>query len=131
ILQQAILLIDELGLEQFTFRKLAERIESTEASVYRYFENKHLLFVYLLNWYWEWMRFRVDYNTHNLASPVERLRMAITMIVDTAKRNTDVAFVDEDVLHRIVVTEGTKAYHHKMVDEENRIGFFLSYKNLC
>ena len=33
ILQQAILLIDELGLEQFTFRKLAERIESTEASV--------------------------------------------------------------------------------------------------
>ena len=57
IIRHSILLIDEIGFEQFNFKKLAERIESTEASVYRYFENKHLLLVYLLCWYWEWTKF--------------------------------------------------------------------------
>jgi hypothetical protein len=50
--------------------------------------------------------------------------------VDTAKRNTTVAFIDEDILHRIVVAEGTKAYHNKAVDAQNQDGFFSSYKEL-
>jgi hypothetical protein len=59
------------------------------------------------------------------------LQIAISVIVDTAKRNTSVGFIDEDVLHRIVVSEGIKAYHHKAVDDENKEGFFLAYKSLC
>jgi AcrR family transcriptional regulator len=55
ILKYSIILIDELGFEHFTFKKLATKINSTEASIYRYFENKHLLLVYLSNWYWEYM----------------------------------------------------------------------------
>jgi AcrR family transcriptional regulator len=131
IIEHSVLLIDEIGLDQFTFKKLAEIIGSTEASIYRYFENKHQLFVYLLNWYWEWMIIRIDLNTLNIKSPIERLTISLGVIVDTAKRNTAIEFVDEEVLHRIVVTEGAKGYHHKLVDEENRDGFFLSYKNLC
>ncbi len=131
ILKNSILLIDEIGFDRFTFKKLAELIESTEASVYRYFESKHLLLVYLVNWYWEWMKFRIEFKTMNIPSPTERLRIALGSIVDTAKRNIKVDYVDEDVLHRIVVAEGTKAYHTKEVDEQNREGFFLSYKSLC
>lgn len=131
IVQNSIILIDEIGLDRFTFRKLARRIKSTEASIYRYFENKHLLFVYLLNWYWEWMKFRVDFNTLNVDDPVRKLKIAISIIVDTANRNTSIDFVDEDILHRIVVAEGTKGYHTKSVDAENRDGFFISYKMLC
>lgn len=131
ILQNSIILIDELGLDQFTFKKLAKRIHSTEASIYRYFENKHLLLVYLLNWYWEWMKFRIDFNTMNIDEPVEKLKIAINIIVDTAKRNTSIPFIDEDLLYKIVVSEGTKGYHTKSVDEENKDGFFLSYKSLC
>jgi AcrR family transcriptional regulator len=130
IIQYGILLIDEIGFEDFNFKKLAQRIGSTEASVYRYFENKHLLLVYLLSWYWEWMKFRIDYNTMNIADPRRKLRIAISAIVDTARRNTSIEFVDEDVLHRIVVAESTKAYHTKQVDEENKHGFFLTYKTL-
>ncbi len=130
IIQYSILLIDEIGFEDFNFKKLANRIGSTEASVYRYFENKHLLLVYLLCWYWEWMKFRIDYNTMNLTDPKEKLRIVISSIVDTTRRNTSIEFVDEDVLHRIVVAEGTKAYHTKQVDEENKDGFFLTYKAL-
>ena len=130
ILRHSVLLIDELGFERFTFRKLAERIGSAETSIYRYFENKHYLLIYLLNWYWEWMKFRVDFKTNHIDEPTQRLKEAISCIVDTTKRNTSVDFIDEDVLHRLVVTEGTKAYHSKEVDAQNRDGFFLSYKSL-
>ncbi len=131
IIQYSILLIDEIGFESFTFKKLAERISSTEASVYRYFENKHKLLVYLLCWYWEWMKFRIDFNTMNIEDPKRKLKIAISSIVDTTRRNTSIEFVDEDILHRIVVAEATKAYHTKEVDQENKQGFFLTYKGLA
>jgi hypothetical protein len=73
IIQYSILLIDEIGFEDFTFKKLAHKISSTEASVYRYFENKHLLLVYLLCWYWEWMKFRIEFNTMNLEDPKKKI----------------------------------------------------------
>ena len=47
IIENSILLIDEIGIEHFTFKKLGERIGSNESSIYRYFENKHKLVVYL------------------------------------------------------------------------------------
>jgi AcrR family transcriptional regulator len=130
IIQFSIILIDEIGFEQFNFKKLAERISSTEASIYRYFKDKHRLLVYLLCWYWEWMRFRIEFNTTNVQDPKRKLKIAITTIIDTAKKNTTIEFVDEDILQRIVVAESTKSYHTKEVDEENSDGFFLTYKAL-
>jgi AcrR family transcriptional regulator len=120
-----------MGLEQFTFKKLAKVVGSTEASIYRYFENKHHLFVYLLNWYWEWMSARIDLNTLNITSASERLKIVLNLIADSANRNASIEFIDEAALHRIVVREGAKGYHHKMVDAENQDGFFLAYKRLC
>ena len=38
ILKNSILLIDEIGFEAFTFKKLGEKIQSNESSIYRYFE---------------------------------------------------------------------------------------------
>ena len=55
IVSASIKMIGELGFEAFTFKKLATQIETTEASVYRYFENKHRLLVYLVTWYWSWL----------------------------------------------------------------------------
>ncbi|HQU57686.1 MAG: TetR/AcrR family transcriptional regulator [Phaeodactylibacter sp.] len=131
IIQHSILLIDEIGFESFTFKKLAEQTGSTEASIYRYFENKHVLLIYLLSWYWEWMKFRIDYNTMNIQDPKRKLRIAISAMADTSRRNTSIDFVDEDVLHRIVVAESAKAYHTKEVDKENKHGFFLTFKDLA
>ncbi len=131
MIEHSVLLIDEIGLEKFNFKKLAEAIPSSEATIYRYFENKHKLFVYLLNWYWEWMIARLDLNTLNIVDPKRKLRMALDIIVDTANRNMAIEFVDEEILHKIVVREGAKGYHHKSVDEDNEDGFFLAYKHLC
>lgn len=131
IIQYGIVLIDEIGFEDFTFKKLADRIDSTEASIYRYFENKHRLLLYLLCWYWEWMKFRIEFHTANISDSTQRLRIAIDTIVDSARSNPAIDFVSEEVLHRIVIAESTKSYHTKLVDAENKQGFFLTYKSLC
>lgn len=130
IIKYGIVLIDELGIEEFTFKKLAERMESTEASVYRYFKNKNLLLLYLLTYYWEWMRFRIDFNAMNVENPERRLRIVVKTIVDTIRLSTPADYIDRDALHRIVITEGSKTLHIKQIDEENEKGFFAIYKAL-
>lgn len=131
IIEHSVLLIAEKGLEDFTFRKLATKIGSNEPSIYRYFENKHQLFIYLLNWYWEWLIIRIDINTLNIKDASERLNIAIDVIIDSANRNAEIEFVDEELLHKIVVSEGAKGYHSASVDKHNEEGFYLAYKRLC
>ena len=68
----------EIGFESFTFKKLAAKIESTEASVYRYFENKHKLLIYLVSWYWNWVEYRLDMEiTH---PPAEQGGDGVTLV---------------------------------------------------
>jgi AcrR family transcriptional regulator len=131
ILQQSIVLIDKIGFEKFTFKKLAEAIESTEASVYRYFENKHKLLIYLVSWYWEWVKFQIDFHTMNIKNPKIKLEKILSVIVESSKENPIIEHIDEQILHRIVIAEASKAYHTKEVDEENEDGFFSTYKSLC
>ena len=72
IIQESILLMDEIGFENFTFKKLGERIGSNESSIYRYFESKHKLLVYLSSWYWSWIEYRLVFITNNIESPKQR-----------------------------------------------------------
>ncbi|MEZ5004156.1 MAG: TetR/AcrR family transcriptional regulator [Chitinophagales bacterium] len=130
IIQYSINLIDEFGFEAFTFKKLAQEINSTEASIYRYFENKHLLLLYLVNWYWEWVTYLININTLNIDDPHKNLKIIIHCFVFAAKENPNVDYVNESKLHSIAQSEGIKAYHTKNVDQENSKGFFSSYKNM-
>ena len=130
IISEGINLFDEVGFEALTFKKLAERIGSTEASIYRYFENKHLLLIYLVSWYWQWVRYLCEINTINITDPQDKLRIYINHFVYASQTNPAVAYVDEHVLHRVVIAESQKVYHTKLVDNENNHGFFLNYKEL-
>ena len=86
IIQASITLIDELGFEAFTFRKLADKISSTEASIYRYFENKHRLLHYLVAWYWNWLEYRIEMATANISEPRTRLFTSIRVIAEEKKK---------------------------------------------
>lgn len=130
ILKYSIILIDELGFEHFTFKKLAAKINSTEASIYRYFENKHLLLVYLSNWYWEYMYVNIQSKTEHISSPTEKLKIAIAGILDSMIKNDEISYIDEDILHSIMVSQADKVYRIKEVTEENKNGFFLAYKKV-
>ncbi len=131
IINHSILMIDECGFETFTFKKLALRINSTEASIYRYFENKHLLLLFLVNWYWQWVSYLITVNTRNDNDPKVKLKIIIQSFVSASLDNPGVEYVNESKLHNIVLSEGMKAYHTKDVDNENSRGFFKSYKDLA
>lgn len=127
IIKEGIILIDKIGIEKFTFKKLAQAMGSTEASIYRYFKNKHALLVYLVSWYWEWVRFQIDFNSMNVIDPRQKLKITIKTIVDTIRLTTPADYIDRDLLHNIVVKEGNKAYHNNDVEKENKMGFFTHY----
>ena len=131
IIKHSILMIDEFGFEFFTFKKLAEEINSTEASIYRYFENKRLLLLFLVNWYWEWVSYLIKISTINIDDPKKKLQIIIHSFVFASKENRGVPYVNESKLHNIVISEGMKAYHTKDVGEKNSKGFFESYKDLA
>jgi len=130
LLGNSVLLIDELGFEGFTFKKLARKINSTETSIYRYFENKHLLLLYLNCWYWEWINYLIEVETKNLSSPDISLKKTIHIIVNASYEFNLTSYVDEAALHKVVVMEGAKSYHIHSVDSENKDGLFVCYKEL-
>ena len=132
IVSHSVQLISEIGFEQFTFKKLAKGISSTEASVYRYFENKHKLLIYLISWYWNWLSYRLRIETLRVEDPKERLSIAIRLFCHTQGPlpNTRTPF-DLVNLQQIVIDESAKAYLTKEVDADNKEGSFLSYKRFC
>jgi len=123
-------LIDEIGFEAFTFRKLAVAINSTEKSIYRYFVNKHFLLLFLSSWYWEWVKYLIEINSRNIECPKRKLKIAIQNLVDATDENPGNKNINESLLHKVVIKEGGKAYHIQAVDDENKAGLFFSYKSL-
>ena len=77
IVGKGIEMMEEIGYESFTFKKLGEKIGSNESSIYRYFESKHALLVYLVNWYWSWIEYKLVFSTTNMTSSEQKLKKAI------------------------------------------------------
>lgn len=131
IIKHSIQLIYKNGFEAFTFKKLAEDIGTTEAGVYRYFENKHKLLIYLTSWYWGWVEFQISFHTNNIKDPVVKLKRVIKLLAATIEDDKQTSYVNESLLHQIVIAEGSKAYLTKQVGEDNKQQFFKPYKDLC
>ncbi len=133
IVATSIELIDELGFELFTFKKLADKINSTEASIYRYFDNKLKLLVYLATWYWAWIEYMIDFKTYHIENPKEKLAKVLRIIchVDENVGAINLDGLNLNALRRVVDTESDKTYLTKQVDEINSQGLFMGYKGLC
>jgi hypothetical protein len=131
IIQSSIQLIHEHGFEAFTFKKLAEIIGSTEAGIYRYFENKHRLLIYLTAWYWSWLEFHVTFHLNNITDPAIKLKKLIYLLAANVVDDDTTIYVNESLLHQIIIAEGSKAYLTKHVSEDNRDQLFKPYKDLC
>jgi AcrR family transcriptional regulator len=132
IIKHSIELIFKFGFEAFTFKKLAENIGTTEAGIYRYFENKHRLLLYIVAWYWSWLEYQIEFQTNNIKNPSERLKKVITLLSSTVKDHDEQSsHVNEKLLHQILISEGSKSYLTKHVGEDNKQQFFKPYKDLC
>ena len=130
IIEQSILLIDEIGFENFTFKKLGEKINSNESSIYRYFESKHKLMLYLSSWYWGWIEYKLAFATTNVSNPMERLKKGIAIVTEKVEDDSTTLHINESILNKIIIQEFTKTLLTKEVDEENKEGFFLVYKRV-
>lgn len=130
IIQQGIILIDEIGFDSFTFKKLGVKIGSNESSIYRYFENKHKFLLYLTSWYWAWIEYQMVFVTYNIPDPKEQLLKAINVLTKTIEEDQTFSHINEVVLNQIIINEYSKSYLTKEVDEENKEGYFVVYKRL-
>lgn len=131
IIKHSVEMIYAQGIEAFTFKKLAAEIGTTEASIYRYFENKHKLLVYLTAWYWGWLEFQISFHTNNIKEPAVKLKRVIKLLTSTVVDDKQTHHINESFLHQIVIAEGSKAYLTKQVGEDNKQQFFKPYKDLC
>ena len=130
IIQKSILLMDDIGFENFTFKKLGEQIGSNESSIYRDFESKHKLLLYLSSWYWGWLEYRMVISTTNIPDPMEKLKRAITIVTEKIEDDSSTLHINESILNKIIIAEFTKTLLTKEVDEENKEGYFLVYKRV-
>jgi len=130
IIDGSIELMSQLGFERFTFKKLAVEIQTTEASVYRYFESKHKLLLYLINWYWGCLATRIVLETKNIEDPIVKLRKTIHILTAMPNPEIDSLISNELALKEIIINESSKALITKDVDEENKVGVFSVYKEL-
>lgn len=130
IIEYSIILIDEMGFEAFTFKKLGEKINSNESSIYRYFENKHKLLIYLSTWYWSWVEYRLVFATNNISNPANKLNVAIQIITQKIEDDVQTKHINESILNRIIINEFIKTFLTKEVDQENKEGFFVVYKRV-
>lgn len=131
LLVRSIEMIDEIGLEKFTFRKLALELDTTESSIYRYFENKQKLLLYLSSWYWIWLETILVFRTANLTCGEDKLRVMIQILSQQEVKMSSGQLLDLNLLRNIVIAESSKAYLTKEVDAANKEGLFGGFKQLC
>ena len=130
IITQGMELIHEMGFDGFTFKKLGTHIGSNESSIYRYFENKHKFLLYLSSWYWAWVEYNLVMETHSITDPKEKIIQAVTVLtrkVDNDSSNTPINLV---LIHKIMISEFSKSFLTKSVDQENEQGLFVAYKRV-
>ena len=130
IIENSILLIDEIGFEHFTFKKLGEKIGSNESSIYRYFESKQKLLLYLTSWYWGWIEYKLVFATNNIENPLEKLKKAIIVVTEKIEDDSTTLHVNESILNKIIIAEYIKTLLTKDIDDENKDGSFLTYKRV-
>ncbi|MDZ4756711.1 MAG: TetR/AcrR family transcriptional regulator [Bacteroidota bacterium] len=131
IIKHSIFLIHKIGFDAFTFKKLALEIGTTEAGVYRYFENKHLLLLYIVDWYWSWQEYRLILKINNVVKPETKLKKVIQLLCTPITDDISTPYINENLLYEIVMSEGAKTYLTKLVSAYNKEKLFKPYKDFC
>ncbi len=131
IVKSAIDLMYHIGFEAFTFKKLSLEINTTEASIYRYFENKHRLLLYILNWYWCYLEFLVMFQLQNITDPKAKLKAIIHLLTHELPESMGQLDYNKNFLNQIIISDSSKVYLVKDITEINKREVFKPYKDLC
>ena len=130
IISNSIELIEDIGFEAFTFKKLGNKIGSPECTIYRYFENKQKVLLYITSWYWCWLEYKMVFATANIYDDELKLHKAIEVLTETVEQDKSFSHINEFLLNRIVISESVKSFFTKEVDSDNEAGVFKVYKRI-
>lgn len=130
ISQESLLFFSEVGFDGFTFKKLAERLNTTESSIYRYFDNKHRLLIYLIAHHWLWLEHQMYFHMNAFSSPTDQLNKAIEILCYSEELPWPFEHLDRKALQKVLVEASLRAYYSDEVDNENNDGLFSDYKRL-
>jgi AcrR family transcriptional regulator len=131
ILEVGLELLNEIGLEAFTFKKLGDRIGCTEVTVYHYFANKQRLLQYYFQVYWLWLATHCRQEGRSVKDPWVRLQGDIRALSGIWSADALAAQFAPGALRELVINEGSKSFMHKNVDSDNKRKLFQPYKDLC
>jgi AcrR family transcriptional regulator len=131
IVKTAIDLIYSIGFEHFNFKKLAIETKTTEATVYRYFENKHRLLLYIINWYWSYLEFLLLFQLQPIQDPKAKLSAIIQLLTHELPESAGKSDYNKKRLNHIVIAESSKVFLVKEVMAINKDQVFKPYKDLC
>ena len=132
IIGQGAIMLEKMGLEDFTFKKLAAELGTNESSIYRYFENKHRLLLYLVGWYWRWMEYQIMVNTASKNDARSKIDVILRILLHQQEGDVlgEPGF-DKKVLRNLITKENAKSYLTNHVTQDNQQLFFKPYKDVC
>jgi AcrR family transcriptional regulator len=131
LLKESAKILAEEGFDTFTLKKLAQNLQTTESSVYRYFDNKHRLLVYHVNFYWNWLTEQVDIQCCQRTLHGKDAVCKVFEIMCFPERFAwPSAQIDFECMHKILTHQSVKAYFSQHVDLENREGAHIALKIL-
>ncbi|MCU0383819.1 MAG: TetR/AcrR family transcriptional regulator [Cyclobacteriaceae bacterium] len=132
IIRQGAVMLEKMGLEDFTFKKLASELGTNESSIYRYFENKHRLLLYLVGWYWRWMEYQIMIHTANTTDARNKIEIILRILLHQQEGNLlgEPGF-DKTTLRNLITKENAKSYLTNHVTQDNQQLLFKPYKDVC
>jgi len=89
------------------------------------------LLIYITAWYWSRLQYSVTFTTNNIKDPVVKLKKAVHLLATTVVDDYRTMHINENMLHQIIIMEGSKAYLTRHVSEDNKDQLFKPYKDLC
>lgn len=130
ILEHGISLISRIGFEEFTFKKLGHEIGSPEASIYRYFENKHTYLLYITALYWGMIDEKCLHIINSEESQFQKALAIIDLLCNPPRIMISNITIDGSMMYRIVMSESVKTFMTKHVDKDNSKGAFSTLKSV-
>ncbi len=121
--------LGNFGLEELTFKKLAIEVGCTEATIYRYFNNKQQLLLYILNIYWSWQEYVIVFNCQNIENAEIKLKRVISALAKPEfEFLANRTFANNVLL--TAINEGVKAHYTIHIQNEMDHGKTIGYQRL-
>lgn len=128
IVQSAISLLNEIGFDEFNFRKLAQQLHTSETSIYRYFESKMQLLNFLSQWYWFEVKEEILEEIIGLILPEEKIERAIEILCNPNGSSEDEnPFFNLSQIHQLMIQE---SFRPDLWGENNQKDDHASQKRL-